>query len=228
MATTSTGSVRSRKTYSSTSRISCAPNGLVTTRGTALTRCASVPLVTPPLLPRARAAPLTPHCPQVKAELKTLYNLSDYWGKVPPKKAKEAVGEGMQSGISICGDNFIAKNPTQAERDEIKATHQSVDWSLWPAPPEEDDDSSDFVLIRGSTICDNSKQNPFSRRQVMVVQYSALHEALPWIESIYSQADHCNDYHSTQGSIARRQIGLSTATKLPRTVSRSAAKERAR
>ena len=115
------------------------------------------------------------HCSQAKAELKVLYNLSDYWGKVPPKKAKEAVGEGMQSGISICGDNFIAKNPMQAERDEIKATHPSVDWSMWPPPPEKDDDASDFVLIRGSTIFDNSKHNPFSRRQMMDTQYSALH-----------------------------------------------------
>ena len=34
------------------------------------------------------------------------YDLSDYWGKLLPKKSGETVGEGMQSGISVHGSWF--------------------------------------------------------------------------------------------------------------------------
>ena len=44
------------------------------------------------------------------------FDLSDYWGKLSPKKSREAVGEGMQSGISVHGSWFVVANPPPAFR----------------------------------------------------------------------------------------------------------------
>ena len=112
-----------------------------------------------------------------------------------PRKSKEAVCEGTQSGISVHGSSIVIQNPSL----EIRSKYPNIDWSLWPPPPEKE---GELVVVNSRIICDDSRQNPFSVRSVMEIQCAKLSEEMPWLELLYGQSDQCDDYHSTQSIFA--------------------------
>ena len=132
------------------------------------------------------------------------YEIDDYWGKLAPQKAKQAVGEGMQSGISVHGACVFMRNPPTS----IREAHSDVDWSLWPpAPGDGDGDAADLVVVNFRAISDDSRQTPWSVRAVKEAQYATMAKEAPWIKGILSQSDQCADYHSTQALVAFSQLG---------------------
>jgi hypothetical protein len=133
------------------------------------------------------------------------YEISDYWGKIAPTKSKEAVGEGMQSGMSIHGSWFVIKNPSET----LRRQYPDVDWLSWPPAPV-DEKIADFVVINAQVLCDDSRQNPYSVRSVKEGQYRHFRTDMPWLRGVFGQSDRCGDYHSTQAAIAFRQIGDSS------------------
>jgi len=136
------------------------------------------------------------------------FDISDYWGKIGPKKSKEGVGEGTQSGISVHGSYFVVANPPAEIRDEWGAT---VDFSKWPPPPTDGNALvSDLVVLNYRVICDDARQTPFSVRAVKTLQYERLKKEMPWLQGVYGQSDQCDDYHSTQAVIAFSQIRATT------------------
>jgi hypothetical protein len=150
----------------------------------------------------------------VKNDPTLAFDLSDYWGKLPPRKAQEACGEGTQSGMSVHGSYFVIQNPPLALRNQ----HQDVDWSLWPPPPEEAAEGSavqsDFVVLNFQVLCDDARQTPYSVRCVKELQYERIGKEMPWLKSVYGQSDQCDDYHSTQAVIAFSQLGRGESLKL--------------